>query len=138
MFDISSPLPTSPLLLEASAGTGKTWTIAALTARFIAETDTDIDKFLLITFSNKAAQELRSRVFERLACTERALGEFLSTGTEPVADEVATLLSRADANEVGKRRERLRRALDHFDSASICTTHVFCQTMLKEARAAGQ
>ncbi|MGV8847159.1 UvrD-helicase domain-containing protein [Tessaracoccus sp.] len=132
MFDITAPLPTSPLLLEASAGTGKTWAIAALTTRFLAETDTRIDAFLLITFSNKAAQELRSRVFERLQCTERALGEFLATGQAPVDDEVSALLSRADAVEVAERQRRLRRALDDFDSASICTTHVFCQNMLKE------
>ncbi|WP_158600668.1 UvrD-helicase domain-containing protein [Tessaracoccus antarcticus] len=132
MFDITAPLPTSPLLLEASAGTGKTWTIAALTARFIAETETSIDEFLLITFSNKAAQELRSRVFERLASMERALGAFQASGQPPLTDEVAVLLSDAEPDEVERRRQRLRRALESFDSALICTTHVFCQNMLKE------
>ncbi|MEO7587336.1 MAG: UvrD-helicase domain-containing protein [Arachnia sp.] len=132
MFDITAPLPEGPLLLEASAGTGKTWTIAALTARFIAETGATIDEFLLITFSNKAAQELRSRVFERLAGTERSLAEFQSTGEPPRHDAVALLLCDADADEVERRRARLRRALEGFDSALICTTHVFCQNMLKE------
>lgn len=132
MFDITSPLPSSPLLLEASAGTGKTWTIAALTARFLAETDTTIDQFLLITFSNKAAQELRSRVFERLESTERALTAFQSSGALPPDDEVSAFLSNAEPDEVDRRRARLRRALDDFDNALICTTHVFCHNMLKE------
>ncbi len=128
MFDITTDLPTSPLLLEASAGTGKTWTIAALTARFIAELGTGIDEFLLITFSNKAATELRSRVFERLQYTERALAGFLDTGRTP-DDEVSALLCRQDAE---LHRSRLRDALDAFDRALICTTHVFCQVMLTE------
>ena len=36
-FDITAPLPTGTVLLEASAGTGKTWTIAALVTRYVAE-----------------------------------------------------------------------------------------------------
>ncbi len=130
MFSISSDLPQGPLLLEASAGTGKTWTIAALTARFIAETGTGIDEFLLITFSNKAAQELRSSVFARLQKTEEALGSFVGSGREPDADdEVSVLLCQED---VEQRHQRLRAALDSFDTAMIVTTHVFCQTMLRE------
>ncbi len=130
MFTITSDLPTGPLLLEASAGTGKTWTIAALTARFIAETNTRMDEFLLITFSNKAAQELRSSVFTRLQKTEAALGSFLDSGQAPDdADTVSVLLCQGD---VEQRRQRLRTALDSFDTAMIVTTHVFCQSMLKE------
>ena len=130
MFSITSDLPTGPLLLEASAGTGKTWTIAALTARFIAETDTCIDEFLLITFSNKAAQELRSSVFTRLQKTERALSAYLERGQTPgIDDTVSVLLCTGD---VEQHRQRLRTALDSFDTAMIVTTHVFCQSMLKE------
>ncbi len=130
MFSITSALPTDPLLLEASAGTGKTWTIAALTARFLAETDVRIDEFLLITFSNKAAQELRSSVFHRLQKLERDLGSYLESGGVPdPKDEVLALLCQDD---VEKRRGRLRAALDRFDTALIATTHVFCQNMLME------
>lgn len=133
MFDITSSLPTGPLLLEASAGTGKTWTIAALTARFLAETDTTIDAFLLVTFSNRAAQELRSGVFARLQETEQALAGFLDSGTAP-QEQVAAWLCRSDVDrsEVQIRHARLQSALSSFDSALICTTHVFCQLMLKE------
>ncbi|MDO5736561.1 MAG: UvrD-helicase domain-containing protein [Propionibacteriaceae bacterium] len=128
MFDITSDLPQNPLLLEASAGTGKTWTIAALTARFIAEAGTPIEDFLLITFSNKAASELRSKVFQRLHHTDEDLTAFLETGQLP-QDPVSALLCDQD---VPVRRARVHAALERFDRALICTTHVFCQVMLKE------
>ena len=50
-FDITGPLPDGPMLLEASAGTGKTWTIAGLAVRHIAEAGVPIGQLLLITFS---------------------------------------------------------------------------------------
>ncbi len=52
-------------VLEASAGTGKTFTIAALAARFVAE-GTPLDQLLLVTFTRAATGELRERVRERL------------------------------------------------------------------------
>ena len=48
-FDITGELPTGTVLLEASAGTGKTWTIAALVTRYVAEgivTQEEQDRFL--------------------------------------------------------------------------------------------
>ena len=49
-FDIAAPLPTGTVLLEASAGTGKTWTIAALVARYVAEGAARLEEMLIITF----------------------------------------------------------------------------------------
>ena len=63
-FDITDPLPQGTVLLEASAGTGKTWTIAALVARFVAEGEADLRDLLVVTFSRAASQELRARVRE--------------------------------------------------------------------------
>ena len=60
-FDITDPLPQGTVLLEASAGTGKTWTIAALVARFVAEGEADLRDLLVVTFSRAASQELRAR-----------------------------------------------------------------------------
>ncbi|GAB3814118.1 exodeoxyribonuclease V subunit beta [Tessaracoccus terricola] len=128
MFDVLGDLPSSPLLLEASAGTGKTWTIAALTTRFLAETDMGIDKVLLITFTERSTRDLRSRVFDRLQQTELALTRHLEDGEEPT-ETVCALLSRGDAR---LHRDRLRDALANFDRAMISTIHAFCETMLKE------
>ena len=72
-FDICGPLPSGITVLEASAGTGKTYTIAALAARYVAE-GTPLDQLLLVTFTRMATGELRDRVRERLVSAERELG----------------------------------------------------------------
>ena len=57
-FDLGGPLPSGVTLLEASAGTGKTFAIAGLVARYVAE-GTPLDRLLVITFT----RERRGRVF---------------------------------------------------------------------------
>src|SRR5690606_17849103 len=76
-FEISAPLPEPgrTLLLEASAGTGKTWTIAALVARYVAEGVCPLREMLVVTFTRAASQELRQRVRQRLREVERALAD---------------------------------------------------------------
>ena len=69
-------------VLEASAGTGKTFTIAALAARFIAA-GTPLHQLLLVTFTRMATGELRERVRERLVATEQALPAGCSPGPRP-------------------------------------------------------
>ena len=64
-FDVCGPLPTGTTVLEASAGTGKTYTIAALAARYIAEGVVGLDQLMLVTFGRMATNELRLRVRER-------------------------------------------------------------------------
>src|SRR3954463_8122663 len=63
-FDLLGPLPAtgSTTVLEASAGTGKTFALAGLVTRFIAEGFATLDEMLLITFSQAASRELRERV----------------------------------------------------------------------------
>ena len=69
-FDICGPLPRGVTVLEASAGTGKTYTIAALAARYVAE-GMPLERMLLITFTRLATGELRDRVRETLVSIER-------------------------------------------------------------------
>ena len=72
-FDVCGPLPEPGVtVLEASAGTGKTFTIAALAARYVAE-GIPLDQLLLVTFTRMATGELRDRVRERLVCAEQGL-----------------------------------------------------------------
>jgi exodeoxyribonuclease V beta subunit len=124
-FDVCGPLPTGVTVLEASAGTGKTYTIAALAARYVAE-GTPLRDLLLVTFTRMATGELRERVRERLVGVERAL----ATGAGGEGDEVVRLLAAAPADVVEVRRDRLARALADFDAATITTTHGFCQEVL--------
>ncbi|ANS79745.1 Exodeoxyribonuclease V beta chain [Serinicoccus hydrothermalis] len=133
-FSIADPLPTGTVLLEASAGTGKTWTIAALVTRYVAEGVVLLPEMLVVTFGRAASQELRARVREQLVAAERAL-------TEPPPpqerDELLTLLLDVDEEERAARRRRLRTALSDIDAATIATTHQFCQQVLRSLGVAG-
>ena len=117
-------------VLEASAGTGKTYTIAALAARYVAE-GTPLDRLLLVTFTRMATGELRDRVRERLVSAEQGLDRALAGGAPTTRDEVvAAARRRAAGARCGTRRDRLARALADFDAATIATTHGFCQEVL--------
>ena len=74
-FDVTGPLPTGTTVLEASAGTGKTYTVGALVTRYVAEGEATLDEMLVITFGRVASQELRERVREQLVEAERALAD---------------------------------------------------------------
>ena len=123
-FDPYGPLPTGTTVLEASAGTGKTWTIAALATRYVAEGHAQLSELMLATFSRAATQELRERVRERLASTARGLAR------EDRDDPLVRHLLDAPTDEVRARQVRLRAALSDFDRATIATTHSFCQSVL--------
>ncbi len=128
VFDVRGPLPgVETVVLEASAGTGKTWTIASLAVRYVAELDVRLPELLLVTFGRAATTELRDRVRSRLVEVERALR---SDDARSSSDDVVALLADAGPDEVEVRRARLARALAEFDAATITTTHGFCQQML--------
>ncbi len=127
-FDVGGPLPRGTTVLEASAGTGKTWTIAALTARYVAEGAAQLSEIMLVTFGNAASRELRDRVRERLAATYAGLAD--PAAARRSADPVLALLAAAPDPVLAERRERLARALADFDAATIATTHSFCSQML--------
>ena len=128
-FDVCGPLPTGTTVLEASAGTGKTFTIAALTARYVAEGAAELSQIMLVTFGNAASRELRDRVRERLVSAERGLRDPVAARADE-RDPVLRLLADVPDDEVERRRERLARALAGFDAATIATTHSFCSQML--------
>jgi exodeoxyribonuclease V beta subunit len=135
-FDACGPLPAGVTVLEASAGTGKTFTIAALATRYVAE-GLPLEHLLIVTFTRMATSELRDRVRERMVSAEHGLSRAL-LGVEPDArDGVLRLLATGSAEEVRRRRDRLTRALSDFDAATIATTHGFCQHVLNGLGVAG-
>ncbi|HEX8975483.1 MAG TPA: UvrD-helicase domain-containing protein [Solirubrobacteraceae bacterium] len=134
-FDVCGPLPSGVTVLEASAGTGKTYTIAALAARYVAD-GLPLERLLLVTFTRMATGELRERVRERLVSAERGLARALA-GVDPSDDPVLSCLAAGSPEAVRRRRERLARAVSDFDSATIATTHGFCQEMLDGLGIAG-
>ncbi|GMA42092.1 UvrD-helicase domain-containing protein [Mobilicoccus caccae] len=133
-FDITAPLPTGTVLLEASAGTGKTWTIGALVTRYVAEGVVDLDEMLVVTFGRAASQELRARVRDHLVEASRA---FADPASAPRGEPLIDLLLDAPPAELALRQARVVTALASFDSATIATTHQFCQTVLRSLGVAG-
>ncbi|WP_418275119.1 UvrD-helicase domain-containing protein [Isoptericola jiangsuensis] len=127
VFDVHGPLPQGTTVLEASAGTGKTFTIAALATRYVAEGAAELRDLMLVTFGRAATSELRDRVRDRLVRTERALRTD-DPASDP--DPLVALLAAVDGDEIDRRRGRLAVALSQLDAATITTTHGFCQQML--------
>lgn len=134
-FDLLGPLPAdcSTTVLEASAGTGKTFTLAGLVTRYVAEGRATLDQMLLITFSRAATQELRERVRRALQDALRAFDDEQFAA----ANDVLTMLTTGDLTQLQERRRRLRDALAGFDAATIATTHQFCNLVLKSLGVAG-
>jgi exodeoxyribonuclease V beta subunit len=112
-------------LIEASAGTGKTYTISSLFVRLIVETGLRVDQILVVTFTRAATEELRERIRGRIT---DAMTAFASGGHEdPFLDRLAK------ENENTERSlSRLKQALQAFDEAEIFTIHGFCQRLLAE------
>lgn len=136
-FELTGPLPTggATTVLEASAGTGKTYAIVGLLTRYVAEGVAELGEMLLITFSRAATQELRERARARLLSAERALRDPEAASTAD--DELIRYLAAGDPAEVALRHRRLVAALSDFDAATITTTHGFCQRMLDALGLAG-
>ncbi|MBL6974755.1 MAG: exodeoxyribonuclease V subunit beta [Deltaproteobacteria bacterium] len=112
-------------LIEASAGTGKTYAIAGLFVRLLVEKGLTVDQILVVTFTEAATGELRDRIRRRI---REALAAFADhCGTDPLLEG---LLARIDDPELAKARLTL--ALSSFDEAAIHTIHGFCQRTLAE------
>ena len=139
-FDPCGPLPAPGVtLLEASAGTGKTFTVAALATRLVAE-GVPLSRVLAVTFGRMATAELRDRVRARMVSAETLLGLQVDTSLPvPEDDTVLTaVVAGCDADEVRARRRRLSEALANFDTATITTTHGFCHLVLSGLGVAGR
>ncbi len=137
---MSTPHPldvqTTPLaglnLIEASAGTGKTWTIGGLYCRLVVEAGLHVGQILVVTYTKAATAELRERIRARLAEMLAALEG------EPADEFCAALIERLPTDQHDIAARRLRYAVSGFDEAAIYTIHGFCQRALADhAFAAG-
>ena len=117
-------------LIEAAAGTGKTYTIQNLVVRFLLERQLPIGSLPVVTFTEAATAELRERI-------RSVLGEVLHSAEaeDEESDSREALLLR-NAIERGTPRKTcidlLRSALLGFDDAPISTIHGFCARVLSE------
>jgi exodeoxyribonuclease V beta subunit len=124
-FDLTTTsLRLGPTLLEASAGTGKTFSLAGLILRLVAEEHIPIKQILAVTYTIAATAELRERVRERL---HRGLQQ-LRNGQ---ADDA--LMSRIlEGKDVARSLLSIDLALQSFDEAQVFTIHSFCQRLLQD------
>ncbi|EKD38701.1 MAG: hypothetical protein ACD_75C00637G0001, partial [uncultured bacterium] len=118
-------------LVEASAGTGKTYAIAMLVLRAVVELAVPIDRILIVTFTKAATEELRTRIRTRLV-EARNLFADKSPGGGKVDETLAAWAAAIDEDERPQAFNRLQLALADIDRAGIFTIHGFCQRMLVE------
>ena len=117
-------------LIEASAGTGKTYTIAALYTRLIVEQDLDVSKILVMTFTNAATEELRARLRKALVDALQAIATD-EIPAEPFLRQIRDQMI-ASPEQSAKAIKKLRLAICGFDQAAVYTIHGFCQRLLKD------
>ena len=121
-------------LIEASAGTGKTYAISNLYLRYVLA-GFQVSQILVVTFTNAATQELRGRIRKRLYEAQRCL-EQPNEVSEPCDDEFLLGLfhdlQQSDAAQLETALSRLRVAVRSMEEATIFTINGFCQRALTE------
>ncbi len=115
-------------LIEASAGTGKTYTITSLYIRLVLGHECkplSPEKILVVTFTRAATEELRDRIRKRLKQALNALQTdvTLDSVIEKIAPHIA---------DVSQALQRLKDAIQIMDMAAIYTIHGFAQRLLRQ------
>ncbi|MBU0663494.1 MAG: exodeoxyribonuclease V subunit beta [Proteobacteria bacterium] len=122
-------------LVEASAGTGKTFAIAMLVLRFVTEFGFPLQNILVVTFTKAATEELKERIRARLASARELLDHShrpdICCQSDPALTAWHAGLAEHGISE-HLARERLELALLDMDLAAVFTIHSFCQRMLQE------
>ena len=122
-------------LIEASAGTGKTFTLATLFTRLVVEQGLRMGQILAVTFTDAATQELRKRIRERLELAARVVDSTPDDNDSPETTLTRAILQRhlqQGSESAAQLGRRLRIAAEETDLASIFTIHGFCTRVLGE------
>ena len=122
-------------LIEASAGTGKTFTLATLFTRLVVEQGLRMGQILAVTFTDAATQELRKRIRERLELAARVVDSYPAEDDSPETTLTRAILQRhlqQGSESAAQLGRRLRVAAEETDLASIFTIHGFCTRVLGE------
>ena len=133
-FDLAqTEFPVGLSVIEASAGTGKTWTISHLVSRFLVDGDiNNIGELLLVTFTEDAARELGDRTRRQL----EILVTCLNYDEPPPPDEpgITALTARINALDETERNAavlRVQLALEESDQLWVTTIHAFCRRVIQ-------
>lgn len=126
VFDqIKTKLLTGINLLEASAGTGKTYTITMLVLRFVVEKKIDIKQILVVSFTNATTEELKNRIRKRLLDVRLIITQDYNTEDTNIKLWLKNLKIKQTII-----LQRLNAALLDIDRLSIFTIHGFCKRIL--------
>ena len=112
-------------LIDASAGTGKTYTICGLVLRLLLEKDLTIEQILVVTYTEAATEDLRDRIRQKLR-------QALDAMNNPPGDDEFLRMYLTSRDDHKEAAQRVAEALRSFDAAAIYTIHGFCQRMLLE------
>jgi len=124
-FDLlNSPLESTNLI-EASAGTGKTYTISGFFLRLVVENRFAVDEILVVTFTEAATEELRDRIRTSL---RKTLAAFSNEQTED--QFIKSFVEKY--GQIEDAPQLLKYAIRDFDQAPIFTIHGFCKRMLDD------
>lgn len=134
---LNAPLSGSNLI-EANAGTGKTYNITAIFTRMVTELQYPVESILVVTYTNAAVSDLKAKIYQRLSDVLCAMTALLSGKTfdspDPFPKDYAELRKDVLTNDI----KLLKSALRDFDQSSVFTIHSFCQRMLKESAFSGK
>ncbi len=122
---VNNPLEEGTTLIEAGAGTGKTYALTAIFLRLLLEKSIDPDRILVVTFTTAATAELRDRLRRQLRDVRRFLD-----GQGDLDDTLRDIVHKTGAEP--RTRKRVEFALREFDRVAIFTIHGFCQRILGE------
>ncbi|MBW2738759.1 MAG: UvrD-helicase domain-containing protein, partial [Deltaproteobacteria bacterium] len=124
-FDLINTSLSGINLIEASAGTGKTYAITGLFLRLILEKGLLVDQILVVTFTKAATAELKEKIRNILLQAKEAF----QTGSSDDSF-IDHIVKKAD--DPAFCIQLIENALVDFDKASIFTIHGFCQRILQE------
>ncbi len=134
-LDLNGALPSGTEVIEASAGTGKTYALSHRVLRLIAEQGLPMESILVVTFTRAAAAEIRRRIRDRLNLAATALAMAIGQQAEnsPALDETLAPLiaSWHSSSDPYEPLLRLLKALDQVDLAPIHTIHGFIKTLIR-------
>src|SRR5882762_8168616 len=105
------------IVIEASAGTGKTYTLVQTILQALFEKNLPMDSLVALTFTKKAAGEIKERIAEELQKIDRA---------ESMAEAWTSW-----GHTLSELKNRAREALETIDRAAIGTIHSYCFSLLK-------
>lgn len=126
-------------LIEASAGTGKTYTIGSLYLRFLLKAGENnfsrplnVEEILVVTFTEMATEELKKKIRERITDAINKLTAFAKTQDESAFKNDEFLTALCDNLDIFEAIHRLKLAEQNMDLAAIYTIHGFCRRMLMQ------